>query len=498
MADSAFSQALLLKTANIDKNTQCHARPAYSKLYAWVESTARDTQAKERGRSVASHLANSILESDTDTKAKKRSKSIARRFGNALRSLMKPASKSSAGEKIVPVSDDDGISTQCSSELSSPRSTQLDANEAEAAGEQESISALSQSDALSVQTTPAQCCNSTLSSRRGIAVSLESTDIESAPESLSPSSRRCTSPFRGTSRSPSHPCSFPDSVSSRLTTGTQDEYAEPWQTIIFLDFDDTLFPTTWLHEKGLLRNVDRFEAPTDFATLAELERVDQAACDALAAASQLSSRICIVTNAQAPWVLNSTQIFMPRLHSVLRGPSAPGIVYARDKLHQRRQAGFCTESAYRDNLELREFLTRAKTVAMKAEVKAFYSQYPQQSWKNLISIGDGSYEHDAIQEITFLHMQPSHKKLRTKAIKLPDSPTCSEVERHLQTLKMYLSAIVQFNDDLDVDFGMEGGEKGLAEALQLPVTPMSSASPRKLPAMCPELDQIYEDHIQGA
>lgn len=356
---------------------------------------------------------------------------------------------------------------------------------AKADGEHESIS------------TPSRCCmsqscTSTLSSRRGIAVSLESPDT-------SPERRRLFS-----QRIPGHfspPGSFPDSVSSRLTTGTQAQYAEPWQTIIFLDFDDTLFPTTWLGSIGLLPIV---HAPTDPEILTELERMDEAACGVLAAACQLSSRTCIVTNARAGWVLDSAQTFMPRLHSLLHSPSAPGIVYARDKLQQRCRIGSVTEPADRTNRmdyskldEFKEIMTQAKTVAMEGEVKAFYSQYPKQSWKNLISIGDGSYEHDAIQEITFVHAQPLHKKLRTKAIKLSDTPNCSELERQLQTLKTYLSTIVQFNGDLDVEFGRHGDEKGLAEALQLPVSPMNCSSPQRLPQefSIAELRQINEFKI---
>eukprot|EP00746_Dinoflagellata_sp_MGD_P149468 gnl/MRDRNA2_/MRDRNA2_81494_c0_seq2.p1 gnl/MRDRNA2_/MRDRNA2_81494_c0~~gnl/MRDRNA2_/MRDRNA2_81494_c0_seq2.p1 ORF type:complete len:374 (+),score=70.28 gnl/MRDRNA2_/MRDRNA2_81494_c0_seq2:94-1215(+) len=332
-----------------------------------------------------------------------------------------------------------------------------------------------------------------LSSRRGIKVTLESpsTSFENDSSSL---------PTLGTS---SHPLSFPDSVSSCVTTGTQEQYAEPWQTIIFLDFDDTLFPTTWLGDIGLLSNIHFLKAPTDPETMMELEKIDKAACSVLAAACQLSNRTCIVTNAQAGWVMNSAQIFMPQLHSLLNSPTAPGIVYARDTLQKqsRRSNRSVVEPVDRttsmERTEAETLLTQAKTVAMQAEVKAFYSQYFQQSWKNLISIGDGSYERDAIHEITFVHAQPVHKKLRTKAIKLRADPTPSELESQLETLKMYLSTIVQFNDDLDVDFNGEGGEKGLVEALQLPITPSGNISPQKLQAMNSGLGQISEDKIMG-
>jgi hypothetical protein len=293
---------------------------------------------------------------------------------------------------------------------------------------------------------------------------------------------------------PATPATYahPPSVSSYLTTGTQEFYAEPQQTIIFFDWDDTLFPTSWLECKGLLR---RKELPTDCETLAELSKLEQAACTVLRTASQLSIRTCIVTNANSPWVTESARIFMPTLHQLLVSPSAPQIAHAKEKLkeHKRKSTSSVTESfaQWRNERfcdeEAVAMLTQAKTVAMQAEVKLFYSQYPQQSWKNLISIGDASYERDALQEVSFLHTQPTQKKLRTKVIKLKTEPISKEVYDQLQTIKMYLPTIVKFNDDLDIDFdSSQGYEEALGEALQIPQTPMVSTLSMKLPDCNPD------------
>lgn len=285
----------------------------------------------------------------------------------------------------------------------------------------------------------------------------------------------------------------PPSVTSHLTTGTQDQYAEPQQTIIFFDWDDTLFPTTWLDSEGLLR---RKEAPTDSDVLAELEQLEKAAISVLQVASQLSMRTCIVTNASSPWVMDSAGMFMPQLHKLLESPNNPGptVVHAREKLTQQKHKSrsSVTEhfAEWRNDKccdeEARALLTQAKTVAMHAEVKLFYSQYPQQSWKNLISVGDASYERDALQEVSFVHTQPLQKKLRTKVIKLKTEPTSKEVCNQLQTIKMFLQSIVQFNDDLDVDFDEPRYEEALAKALQIPQTPLISTLSSKLLESSPE------------
>lgn len=228
---------------------------------------------------------------------------------------------------------------------------------------------------------------------------------------------------------------------------------EPW-TITFVDWDNTLFPTSWLENKGLL---DPRQAPKEPEALAELEKLEQTACSALASACQLSARTCIVTNAISDWVTESSQFWMPRLHALLNSPNGPRVVYARNVMKKQveskrfsvsgavtwRETRVCGEEAS-------AFLTQAKTIAMKAEIEAFNSQYPQQSLVNIISIGDGTYERHAIQEIAFMCEQP--QEFRAKVFKFIANPNPTEVNNQLQAVKTYLPTIVQYNDSLDVDF----------------------------------------------
>merc|ERR1719150_1778035 len=65
-------------------------------------------------------------------------------------------------------------------------------------------------------------------------------------------------------------------------------------------------------------------------------------------------------------------------------------------------------------------LTETKVRAMRAAVTEFYSRYPGQSWKNIISIGDALYEHTAIRQV--VGERPMEEKCRTKTVKLLDSP----------------------------------------------------------------------------
>jgi hypothetical protein len=260
---------------------------------------------------------------------------------------------------------------------------------------------------------------------------------------------------------------------SHLKTIKEMKLLQPWPTITFLDWDDTLFPTSWLSDLGMLRNTER---PSDAEQLAELDRLDDAASSMLASVLRFSTQTCIVTNAlKNGWVTESARIFLPKMHALLESPNCPTIVYAMDKLTQKHFSQFRRKLNMKEVFggvseklspdEFAEIMTTAKVVAMQPEIEAFYSMYPQRHWQNVVSIGDGTSERNAIQEITFIHEQPPEEKLRTKIIKTVADPTSSEVISQLQTINKYLSTIVHFNGDLDVDFEHENANERLAEAL---------------------------------
>merc|ERR1719359_2768345 len=77
-------------------------------------------------------------------------------------------------------------------------------------------------------------------------------------------------------------------------------------------------------------------------------------------------------------------------------------------------------------------LTDSKAHAMKAAVTDFYSRYPNQSWKNIISIGDAFFEHDAIRQVCNErpYREMEAKKCRTKTIKLLEGPSIAGMVVH--------------------------------------------------------------------
>jgi hypothetical protein len=133
----------------------------------------------------------------------------------------------------------------------------------------------------------------------------------------------------------------------------------------------------------------------------------QALKEYLEQACALSETVLIITNSRRPWVSNCLDRFAPELWSLFERPSrAPQVVYADERLKTNRTfrsqcmdlrpVKFRTNALQRMTSEERiEECTMAKYAAMKAEAKKFYSKYPGQSWKNILSIGDMCYERDS-------------------------------------------------------------------------------------------------------
>uniref|UniRef100_A0A7S2KAY2 Uncharacterized protein n=1 Tax=Zooxanthella nutricula TaxID=1333877 RepID=A0A7S2KAY2_9DINO len=272
-------------------------------------------------------------------------------------------------------------------------------------------------------------------------------------------------------------CSNTSTVASLAASDVH--YSEPTQTLIFLDWDDTLFPTTEIVERWGFPIVGQ-EAPYTPTCPQQASGLQQwrVACRAfLELACALSSHCCIVTNSRRPWVEDCLACFYPELQELLDGPRGPKVVYAHeamvtDKSHRaplrpviNRDLDLQQKSAE----ELEAELTMSKYAAMKVEASAFYSQYPSQSWKNIISIGDMLYERDAMQDLSLRRAPHGRERLRTKTLVLPRHPTLSEIAMRLHAAAALLPLEVAFNGDIDVDLsGDEDPLRAMGQALSLP------------------------------
>jgi len=254
-------------------------------------------------------------------------------------------------------------------------------------------------------------------------------------------------------------------------------YAEPAQTMIVLDWDDTLFPRTELFERwGINRNSDD-PAPPDKEEAMQAWR--DALSEYLAAAAALSDRCVVITNSRKPWVDICIRRFAPQLAELFDDSTADKrrlkVVYSMERLSKckklkDRQTDLRPVMHRKKTQEdFDDEQTRAKYTAMKQEAAAFYSRYRGQSWKNVISIGDMRYEHDAVTELGYRRNPKRPEKLRTKAIIVPTGPSISELTHRLLVGRLLLPAYVHHDDDLDLDLHKVADPlAAIGDALRLP------------------------------
>ena len=180
---------------------------------------------------------------------------------------------------------------------------------------------------------------------------------------------------------------------------SQSEFSSESQTIMIFDWDDTLFPTTWVrHYMGLhwkypldqqegITPVQRRKIKTALEDLQE-------EVEGMINLAMGKGHVVIVTLAKTPWVFLSCENFFPRIKKLLEQKQIT-IVYAQE-------LSFDTQELPPPNPEDPEsqerFWVKKKQLAIEMEVRKFYSQYPGQSWKNVISIGDSDFERRATYE----------------------------------------------------------------------------------------------------
>eukprot|EP00928_Gymnodinium_smaydae_P072392 TRINITY_DN55766_c0_g1_i1.p1 TRINITY_DN55766_c0_g1~~TRINITY_DN55766_c0_g1_i1.p1 ORF type:complete len:411 (+),score=49.07 TRINITY_DN55766_c0_g1_i1:119-1234(+) len=228
---------------------------------------------------------------------------------------------------------------------------------------------------------------------------------------------------------------------------------QPEETLIFLDFDDTIFPSTWLEQESRSLKALSFEsASTDYfrsvdsVAAASLARHEAVVSSFLRTAASLAGEVTIVTLGTQTWVESCMNKFMPGLWDELAKLDI-NISYARKAASDRRVRGALLEGL--------DVLPLLKRMAMRKALKRFYSRRPKQSWKNCISIGDSDIEREALEELTFRRIQRSQsgkqKFVRCKTVKFLDSPSIDELTSELELMISNLSALVHYDGDLSYD-----------------------------------------------
>merc|ERR1712190_396558 len=149
-----------------------------------------------------------------------------------------------------------------------------------------------------------------------------------------------------------------------------------------------------------------------------------------------------------------------------------------------------------------EYLTKIKFSAMWKEAREFYSKYPEQTWKNILSFGDSEYEHDAAQDLGWRRKTPARERLRIKTIVTPTCPGIKALTNRLRIANAIMPAYINFDGNLDVDLNTPDRLRAIADALEMPELrnvipeePLEEVDEAKMEADLTELTAILHDRL---
>jgi len=246
-------------------------------------------------------------------------------------------------------------------------------------------------------------------------------------------------------------------------------WSAPSQTLIFLDWDDTLFPSTALFDGWGLPSRPEAWAELELTEEQEqgLARWREVLASYLRVGCSLSTHCVILTNSKRGWVDSCIDRFAPNLRPIFNREDGPRVVYAMEELPAcRLLPGITRGNPVRcpgladEEQEHDEKLKKAKFMAMQREAKEFYT--------NILSIGDSRYEHDAAQDLAFRRPSPRGERLRMKTLTTPVGPPLGDLTYRLRLSTLLWPTYVNFNDDLDLDLNTADGLQAIARALGIP------------------------------
>lgn len=266
---------------------------------------------------------------------------------------------------------------------------------------------------------------------------------------------------------------------------SQIHFQERDQTAIVFDFDDTLFPTTFVDqlssafEKGSLSEKDL----KDF-----MDKIEscQATAEALLESALSLGSVIIVTLCSRGLLKKRCETWYPKVWKLMVDESK--VVYARES------QAFSDESNKQSKEESQElqYWAFVKGSVIEQELENFYSQYQGQSWKNIVSIGDSNIERYGTLGATNAYVQKrfsgtsrahqtitekkayatiwesfdngDHKwrdglegvydghifKVRTKIVKMLDEPTPAELSEQQIMLTKWLPRIINYDGSLNL------------------------------------------------
>lgn len=332
------------------------------------------------------------------------------------------------------------------------------------------------------------------------------------------SARCCASPvLRPSSPSKSKPKS-PVKGRGMVRRDSQLSFAEQSQTVIVFDWDDTLFPTSYVTEeleadwsRPLRKQKHLAAGGHRCGSLEEIRRrlalCEKRASELLRKAHSLG-HVVVVTLASSGWVKPLCENFYPQVGRLMADLGVR-VVYAQEHLTDKDRE----EAHELVGEEVERYWGLLKGRAISDICHKFYSQYDGQSWKNVLSIGDSSFERYGLLAATGAYWRgrelgetgrircPSDEdewkkveggrilKMRAKCFKLVDVPNVDELICQLEVVAKWLEPLVRLDGGFDLD--LEASDSGAVELVEAVLR--GELPPSSLPSHVSESEEDEEE-----
>jgi hypothetical protein len=195
----------------------------------------------------------------------------------------------------------------------------------------------------------------------------------------------------------------------------------PSRTLFFVDWDDTLLPSTWLLDRG----INEMSMDTTPEEKNMLNDIDVSATLFLGVLAKLG-KVVILTSASREWIESSLAAFMPRTALVA---TSLEVTSARELY----------ESYFPEDP------TAWKTSAMHESIQKL-SQF-NEPLRNIISIGDSLQE-----RIALFYAASTLKDSFAKSVKFVDKPGIRVIQNQLDHLARVVHTIVEHEGHVDIEF----------------------------------------------
>lgn len=236
--------------------------------------------------------------------------------------------------------------------------------------------------------------------------------------------------------------------SNRFETSTERK------TLIIFDWDDTLFPSTWLRSewKPLCRLWFKTPLKQDDNKRRKLMRKVGILASRVLEKAKTLGEVVMITNAQRPWLTRSADLFMEDIVPSLTKPPVP-VYYAMETMkeleYDEDEADIPMDEAWEMHY------TEGKRRCMSQQVEEKFAE--RMTNRNIISIGDGVFEQKALAEVRTIEENRRRRNgikvnLTIKTLRLLDCPSLDELCEELTIILNWLPKIVEYGESFDMSF----------------------------------------------